>query len=450
MSTCDEAEHDPSSSEESSDSSQHGLNQSTGQLTEVELRKTLKATQLSFQKLDRKYKALHTKYNALKSAKSASVKKGHKSLPSNNDRETTLAGGRFAFAFELWVDISIFDQERPSRVDPLNHHCYDSPLAEKLAITTELYESLPSHLHGSLVDPRRRSAFAKLFLQQVKQERANMVHTARNVAGEILGIDPTYFRSKYKRANISELGELLRDTRNPEQGYPLWAAVLFPSRDCNSTQPFLVEELVTLLRAILYGVSSLGGQPAGRRMIALAATILTFVCGPDQTFSEKASGLSGVDWRDRFLLYKKTILKLPSDYFSFLFAWYDEQIFGTTADTSASTDPLSTPQHGLKDVDDLIERMTNTNVAHASSLSAAAAVPHRESHSPAPSFQSSVAAVGNDLGQVEDTPEPEQPVPVSVPSTNRRVTRGAARAAASVQTNTRKTRSGATARARAA
>ena len=84
------------------------------------------------------------------------------------------------------------------------------------------------------------------FLQQVRQERANMIHTARNVVGEILRIDPTYFRSKYQRANISELGELLRDTQNPEQGYPLWAAVLFPSRDCNSTQPFLVEELVAV------------------------------------------------------------------------------------------------------------------------------------------------------------------------------------------------------------
>lgn len=123
---------------------------------------TLKATKLSFQKLDRKYKALRTKYNALKSAKSASVKKGRKSLPSSNERETALAGGRFAFAFELWVDISIFDEERPSGVDPLNHHRYDSPLAKKLAITTELYESLPSHLHGALMDPRRRSAFAKL------------------------------------------------------------------------------------------------------------------------------------------------------------------------------------------------------------------------------------------------------------------------------------------------
>jgi len=67
-----------------------------------------------------------------------------------------------------------------------------------------------------------------------------------------------------------------------------------------------------------------------------------FICGPNQIFSEKSRGPSSVDWRDHFLLYKQTILKLPPNYFTFLFA-YDKQIFSTTDDTSASVDPLSAP-----------------------------------------------------------------------------------------------------------
>ncbi len=70
-----------------------------------------------------------------------------------------------------------------------------------------------------------------------------MVHTAHLVVGGILKIDSTYFHSNTNHANVPELKELLQDTRKPEQDFPLLAVVLFPSRDCNSTNPFLVEEL---------------------------------------------------------------------------------------------------------------------------------------------------------------------------------------------------------------
>ena len=64
----------------------------------------LKESQLGHQRLSVKYKDLRTKYEALKaSTKSAKVKNGRKPL-STDDKAIALAGGRFAFAYELWVD----------------------------------------------------------------------------------------------------------------------------------------------------------------------------------------------------------------------------------------------------------------------------------------------------------------------------------------------------------
>ncbi|KAF8265916.1 hypothetical protein EI94DRAFT_1702143 [Lactarius quietus] len=100
---------------------------STLQLNPGELQMVLKDTQLSHQRQTVKYKHLQEEYEALKShAKSASIKKGRKSV----------------------------------------------------AISAELYGSLPTHLQEILVDKRCHLSFKKTFLQQLKQEHANIIHTA--------------------------------------------------------------------------------------------------------------------------------------------------------------------------------------------------------------------------------------------------------------------------------
>ena len=124
----------------------------------------LKETQLGHQKLAFKYKDLRTKYKVLKaSAKSARVKKGQKSL-SGDDKVIALAGGCFAFAYEPWVDglaLKGLNRKHPSGVDPLNKERYSSTRAQELAITAELYDSLPSHLQDALMSDRRRLSFKK-------------------------------------------------------------------------------------------------------------------------------------------------------------------------------------------------------------------------------------------------------------------------------------------------
>ena len=121
----------------------------------------LKESQLGHQRLAVKYKDLRTKYEALKaSTKSAKVKNGRKPL-SADDKAIALAGGRFAFAYKLWVDGSALDRERPNGVDPLNKNRYSTSSAQELAITAKVYASLPSHLQDALMSDRRRPSFKK-------------------------------------------------------------------------------------------------------------------------------------------------------------------------------------------------------------------------------------------------------------------------------------------------
>ncbi|KAH9174114.1 hypothetical protein EDB89DRAFT_2068103 [Lactarius sanguifluus] len=469
----DEVETDSDTSSQSSVASSHDDPPiSTAQLTPGELHMVLKDTQLKYQKLERKFKTLRAKYNSLKSSKSASVKKARRVLVGN-EREIGHAGGRFSFAYEPWVHESIFHIDRPEGVDPLNVGRYNTALTQKVAIAAELYESLPPHLQEELADERRRKSFMDAFLRQLKQERANTISTARRVLGEILGVDNAHLRSKVDRSKIKKLQDLLVDTQNPnsEDKYPALAAVLFPSRDCSSTSPFAVEELPLFLKTILFGVSSLDGDPAGNRapksslwkltkttpgMIALAATVVTFVCGPDKMFSEKTKGPANIVWGDRFLVYKQMVLSLPPDYYTYLLSWYDERIFpesSTSVSGDLSSTPKSTPQQGLKSlnpVDDLIQRMSNTNVVPTRSLSASVTPHHQES---TPSFCSApgspvsapATTVDRDLtNQAQATPVPEQE---HVAPRNRRAKE--ARDNAQAQTgSTRKTRSGGAAKAR--
>ncbi|KAH9010865.1 hypothetical protein EDB84DRAFT_1651181 [Lactarius hengduanensis] len=351
--------------------------QSVSQLDNTELREVLKGTQLKYQKLAHKYNSLRIEYDALKATKSTGSK-ARKSL-SGEDREVGHAG-------------------RGSCL----HTSFGST---ELAIIAKVYESLPSHLQEALADPRWRPSFITLFQTHAKTERATIVHTARQIAGQLLKLDAEYFHSQYDRTAIPELKALLYNPSKPEEKYPPFPPMLFPLNDCNSTSPFMVKELARFLKSILFGLSTLGGDAAGRRapksilwgitettpgMIALAATVLTFVCGPDQTFSEKSKGQSCVHWGERFLLYKQAILKFPPQYYEQLISWYNAQIFGTRKDKTATSESTSAkkpppPRGRFGAVDDLIQRMESTGVMSPSSSTTVA--PDRPS--PTPSFHAS-------------------------------------------------------------
>ncbi|KAF8266830.1 hypothetical protein EI94DRAFT_1701468 [Lactarius quietus] len=309
-----------------------------------------------------RYKALQTKYNASKSTKSAPAKKGRRSMLSGEDKEITLAEG--------------------GSLSRLNFGLMTQSSSEALA------------------DPRRRTSFKKIFLQQARGK------------------------------------------------YPRWPAMLFPNRDCENTNAFAVEELP---KTILHGVSSLGGDPAGRRapraslwgitktmpgMIALAATILTFVCGPDQVFSEKSKGPSNVGWRDRFWDYKQAILRFPPQYISFLLSWYDHRIFPAKSGASTSANSTLTSQQGPNDIDDLIRCMT-VNIDVGQSLCAPAIPQVQLTRSPLTAVEAELTP----LAQANAHPSEQHKEAVNTP-TDTAATKRVSKGARAVSVGSRKTRSG--------
>ena len=65
---------------------------------------------------------------------------------SSEDKEISLAGGRFSFAYELWVDSKTLDLECPISVDTESPHRYDTALEQEMATIAEVYASLSPSL----------------------------------------------------------------------------------------------------------------------------------------------------------------------------------------------------------------------------------------------------------------------------------------------------------------
>jgi hypothetical protein len=88
---------------------------------------------------------------------------------------------------------------------------------------------------------------------------------------------------------------------------------------------------------------------------------MTFVCGPDQTFAERAKGPSAVDWRARFSQYKCIVLRLQPAHRSRLLAWYDERIFSRPTVSVVQTTPTASESR-FDEIEDLIQRLGDADV----------------------------------------------------------------------------------------
>ncbi len=111
----------------------------------------------------RKYKRLKValKVNAPSSQLAATKSKRRKSSLIGEDKDISLAGGRFTFAYELWVDRSTLDLECPANVDPLNPRRYEEGPLHDLAVISEVHASLSPSLRACLAskDSDRRETF---------------------------------------------------------------------------------------------------------------------------------------------------------------------------------------------------------------------------------------------------------------------------------------------------
>ncbi|KAF8263944.1 hypothetical protein EI94DRAFT_1703634 [Lactarius quietus] len=172
-------------------------------------------------------------------------------------------------------------------------------------------------------------------------------------------------------------------------------------------------------------------------MIALAATVLMFICGPDQTFSDKSKGVSSVDWGQHFCSYKWMILKFSPVYYKALLAWYDSQIFHTSSTASAFLDLPPVVWKDVNNVNNLIQCMNNTDIVQIGTLSNSPSLAPLTSHgsisttmapngpSPTPAFGTSAAPVAmalHNIPMVEQ--EVHEGIDVGVIKGNRLATRG--------------------------
>jgi len=100
--------------------------------------------------------------------------RGRKSVLSNEDKDISLAGGRFSFAYELWVDSKMLNLECPIGVDIESHRCYDgSPLEQEMAIIAEVYASLSPSLWLILSTPSRKESFKSVVSPHIARYYSN-------------------------------------------------------------------------------------------------------------------------------------------------------------------------------------------------------------------------------------------------------------------------------------
>ena len=143
---------------------------------------------------------------------------------------------------------------------------------------------------------------------------------------------------------------------------------------------------------------------------------MTFVCGPDQAFSEKAKGPSGVDWRARFSQYKHLVLLLPPPNRSRLLAWYDERLFSRPITSVVQTNSGAC-NSGADEIDDLIQRLGDADVdsAFLSMSPASFEYPASSSFTPASSQHPALPSFASASSQLPTSPPPEGDTAMSKP-----------------------------------
>ncbi|KAI9444317.1 hypothetical protein H4582DRAFT_2071884 [Lactarius indigo] len=390
-------------------------------LLNQQLHEMLKASQIHQQMLGNELKALRIDYeeleevNNLKSTKTSRAAKG--SLEGES-REISLARGRFSVVGELWVKKTTLGIPFPEHLDPLDPSRYNDPAggSEARGVITELYRDLKPHLWLALVDPDQSMMFKNIFLKQLDQECANSAHAVRPYVPRFfdgLNLSSALFARNFDRTTSPELQKLLGSPAKPSMTYAPFPRLIFPDYDVSSHRPYWS----MFLKLIFYGPSSIDGEATAKRltkgviwgvnlatpgMIAMAATLLTYVCSPDQSFSERTLGPSHIPWGQCFNCHKCAILSFPATHCKDLLSWYDKVLFGKDPDStelSSSDNSGPSTRNGYandSDITDLVSCLGQAKVHSPAIQPNPLPLTVPRSPSPAPSS-----------GQMEQ-PEPEK------------------------------------------
>ncbi|KAI9509400.1 hypothetical protein F5148DRAFT_1283077 [Russula earlei] len=274
------------------------------------------------------------------------------------------------------------------------------------------------------------ASFVKHFKHRLDSERATSVSTARHIAGELFNINSSHFHSRSPCSGVTEVEVLLHDPTQPGQER------LFKSRHFKS------KLLANYLKAVLFGKSTLSGEALGKcplKAILWGVSKTT----PGMIAMAGHSGPSGINWKQHFIQYKYTILRLPLAYRSTLLLWYDNIIFPTStmldntevrvpgqslissppALSNGQTPGVGTTMAPMPDPDPNtpVTEVTNNRAPRSKGEAAADAnsTPHAASHRAFPSTHALLPTYAADTCSGDD-PIPSaassaSPVPVAVP-----------------------------------
>ncbi|KAI0308495.1 hypothetical protein OF83DRAFT_1180747, partial [Amylostereum chailletii] len=183
-----------------------------GNATILDYQRVTRSLQLDLQKLQERTKALLDMYSELEEELvQAKRSKGSRTTLVGEEKQISLAGGKFAMMNELWLSEVVLLTLRPTDVDPMMPSRYNSDYAKNLGAAEELYDALSPSLQAILADDNRRSSFIKTFLKQHGQERHNAIARLRDCASHILPYSGDHFTQTSNNQDVPGIHGLITD-----------------------------------------------------------------------------------------------------------------------------------------------------------------------------------------------------------------------------------------------
>ncbi|KAG2145633.1 hypothetical protein BD769DRAFT_1660731 [Suillus cothurnatus] len=275
-------------------------------LSMTDLEQALREMQLELQELKDINKELTEENKILKANQPKRKKKGQNTLEENMvfDEEIRLCGHKYGACYEMFPpDRQLLLCSNPMFAPPLNEPSrYETLASVELALLSELYSLLPSHIHLLVAD----NHFADVFEDAMNSSRASEI------------------KKLHSKARIQKLLGISVLQRTPKPFPP----ILFPNlvKDASLKMIFGNWEVFgKIIHIVLWGETGLtalraGGPPCNGNkweitsltpgLLAWAAVIATFLLSADKEFHYSSKGeTTKIQYSYMFSSYKKIIIK---------------------------------------------------------------------------------------------------------------------------------------------
>ncbi|KAG1762611.1 hypothetical protein EDD22DRAFT_1026726 [Suillus occidentalis] len=325
-----------------------------------------------------------------------------------HEQTISLYARKYGMTVEMFPDSELLIKKRPDSPTPFNSaDRYKTSATQESAFLDELYTHFPERIHETVMGSEY---FKDLVHKCIADARSNEIKKLRGIAGDIFELPGKYFaNASYDRAAIVDIQKMF-GVSGKTQTYKIFPPLLFPSLQEDTTLKTVFGNwtlFAKILRASLYGVTSLHQEPCGGSKtnarkwslqqvtpgsIAWAAVIVIFLLSPDTEFPGSGVGKSStINYKDLFFQYKKLLItKWETKRIKTIVTNINRYVFGA-AKLSTSMDPA-----GAEDFSEEINRAMLALDMDTDSeedtpvtppvLSALSVLPSAISASPAPSL----------------------------------------------------------------